>query len=242
MALVDVILKRLQQYAVFVVLIAIAVLHYIYITPWISSHVSPALPALWSWLYFAAVVSFVRAAYTDPGSLKLDAEYIYESIIGPNVKHLNEKTAECFLNVKSSASFSSEGELVIIPLRYCWTCKFWKPPRTHHCGRCNKCIDHLDHHCKWLNNCVGSRNYRYFFAFVSLASILGLFLAGQAICILKINARDHAIGLTDSIREKSAVFALLVIGLAASIYPLALTVYHIYLMSRAQSTLEFYYV
>lgn len=45
-------------------------------------------------------------------------------------------------------------------MTYCRTCRIFRPVRAHHCGVCNKCIDHMDHHCPWMNNCVGKDNYR----------------------------------------------------------------------------------
>lgn len=47
----------------------------------------------------------------------------------------------------------------------CKKCISPKPPRTHHCTICGKCILKMDHHCPWLNNCVGHHNHRYFFLF-----------------------------------------------------------------------------
>ncbi|KAL4231827.1 Palmitoyltransferase zdhhc16 [Mactra antiquata] len=47
----------------------------------------------------------------------------------------------------------------------CKKCISPKPPRTHHCTICGKCILKMDHHCPWLNNCVGHNNHRYFFLF-----------------------------------------------------------------------------
>ncbi|KAJ2879557.1 Palmitoyltransferase, partial [Coemansia aciculifera] len=42
--------------------------------------------------------------------------------------------------------------------RFCRTCKGFKPPRTHHCSDCDKCVLKMDHHCPWTNNCVGFNN------------------------------------------------------------------------------------
>ncbi|XP_018020920.1 palmitoyltransferase ZDHHC16B isoform X2 [Hyalella azteca] len=48
----------------------------------------------------------------------------------------------------------------------CKKCIAPKPPRTHHCSVCNKCVLKMDHHCPWINNCVGHFNHRYFFLYM----------------------------------------------------------------------------
>lgn len=46
---------------------------------------------------------------------------------------------------------------------FCEKCQILRPPRTHHCSSCNRCILQMDHHCPWVNNCIGYANYRSFF-------------------------------------------------------------------------------
>jgi palmitoyltransferase len=48
----------------------------------------------------------------------------------------------------------------------CKKCLTGKPPRTHHCSVCNKCVLKMDHHCPWFNNCIGHFNHRYFYLFI----------------------------------------------------------------------------
>merc|ERR1719266_2556272 len=45
----------------------------------------------------------------------------------------------------------------------CKKCIHPKPPRTHHCSVCDKCVLKMDHHCPWINGCIGHFNHRYFF-------------------------------------------------------------------------------
>ena len=47
----------------------------------------------------------------------------------------------------------------------CKKCIQPKPPRTHHCSICNRCVLKMDHHCPWMNNCIGFFNHRYFTLF-----------------------------------------------------------------------------
>ena len=56
----------------------------------------------------------------------------------------------------------------------CNKCDSIKPPRTHHCSICNRCIIQMDRillidldHCPWIGNCVGHHNRQYFVNFLT---------------------------------------------------------------------------
>lgn len=34
--------------------------------------------------------------------------------------------------------------------RFCNKCGHYKPPRSHHCRVCKRCVLRMDHHCEWL--------------------------------------------------------------------------------------------
>lgn len=96
--------------------------------------------------------------------------------------------------------------------RFCKKCNAHKPPRTHHCRRCGRCILRFDHHCVWINGCVGHGNYRAFLCmcmYLTMAAVhaLGLFLALDARLI------QAALGLD----EESRAIAALGDGLESSI-------------------------
>ncbi|KAG5670020.1 hypothetical protein PVAND_000307 [Polypedilum vanderplanki] len=55
----------------------------------------------------------------------------------------------------------------------CKKCLVPKPPRTHHCSICNRCILKFDHHCAFLNQCIGFYNHRYFFLYM-VYTVLGV--------------------------------------------------------------------
>jgi hypothetical protein len=49
----------------------------------------------------------------------------------------------------------------------CGQCQTFKPPGSHHCRICNRCISRMDHHCPWMNNCVGAGISSILFCFWS---------------------------------------------------------------------------
>jgi hypothetical protein len=51
-------------------------------------------------------------------------------------------------------------------LSMCSQCQTFKPPHSHHCRICNRCISRMDHHCPWMNNCVGGGNMKHFLLFL----------------------------------------------------------------------------
>jgi len=63
----------------------------------------------------------------------------------------------------------------------CGQCQTFKPPASHHCRICNRCVSRMDHHCPWMNNCVGAGNLKHFFLFLAytwLCSAYSLCLFG----------------------------------------------------------------
>ncbi|KNC98384.1 uncharacterized protein SPPG_09345 [Spizellomyces punctatus DAOM BR117] len=89
-----------------------------------------------------------------------------------------------------ATSLTNGGETITGLPRYCRICNGFKPPRTHHCKRCGRCILRMDHHCQWLNNCIGHHNHGHFIRFL----IFTVLSCGM--CMVMIFAR-----LLDLVRE-----------------------------------------
>ncbi|XP_017771905.1 PREDICTED: probable palmitoyltransferase ZDHHC16 isoform X2 [Nicrophorus vespilloides] len=81
-----------------------------------------------------------------------------------------------YMAVITYPGYPPQGELIYEAVSICKKCIAPKPPRTHHCSVCNKCILKMDHHCPWLNNCVGYNNHRYFFMYMAYMVVGVLFL------------------------------------------------------------------
>lgn len=108
-----------------------------------------------------AILSHIMAVCADPGSL--------DTYMCPF-----EGLPEATLREKAKTMKAEDMELVYGSK--CDKCNGrWKPPRAHHCNRCDKCIFRMDHHCSWIGNCIGQANQKYFILFLAY-TILGCLL------------------------------------------------------------------
>ena len=126
-----------------------------------------------------------------------------------------------------------------VPSKYCKTCNLWRPPRAHHCRVCDNCVETQDHHCVWVNNCVGRRNYRYFFTFVTSATLLSVYLIGASLGQLTVYKNKEDVSFGKAVSHFRVPFAMVIYGFLAFLYPAALMTYHVYLMARGETTREF---
>jgi DHHC palmitoyltransferase len=90
------------------------------------------IPNMGSYLYTIlaclAVACHVKTSWTDPGSVPASAV--------PTQDHRRRSNHT--------------------KLSMCTQCQSYKPPLSHHCRICNRCISRMDHHCPWMNNCTYS--------------------------------------------------------------------------------------
>ncbi|KIJ35795.1 hypothetical protein M422DRAFT_48774 [Sphaerobolus stellatus SS14] len=137
----------------------------------------------------------------------------------------------------------------VVRVKYCVTCKTYRPPRAIHCKACDNCVDACDHHCQWVNNCVGRRNYTSFIAFIVIAYyLLNDYLCSQNITLvlvivtsalhIAILARRQDTSFARALNEAagSAVVFCLSLGVLGPLG--ALMGYHFRLMFYNLTTIE----
>jgi palmitoyltransferase ZDHHC9/14/18 len=174
---------------------------------------------------------------TDPGILPRNLHEFPPTNPNEDPLRLGPPTASWTL--VGGAKGPGTNDAMEVPVKFCKTCNIWRPPRTHHCRACDNCVETQDHHCMWLNNCVGRRNYRYFFAFVTSASVLGFLLFGFSLWHLLEYASQMDVSFGTAIDRNRVVIVMLGYGVVAAGYPLALMGYHLWLMARAETTREY---
>jgi len=119
-------------------------------------------------------------------------------------------------------------------VRFCTKCQNNKPPRSHHCSICNKCVLRMDHHCPWINNCVGFYNYKFFFLFL----IYTVITSSNSLLVLL--GRGFASDLPVMMSDAVFMWTLGIILVAALILVSCLLSYHVNLIAKNYTTIEYH--
>lgn len=103
-----------------------------------------------------------------------------------------------FFNPKANSYTSVQNNY----LNFCPMCATYKPPRAHHCSRCNFCVLKYDHHCPWLGQCVGFFNYKNYllvllYTWILTAWVLTLLVVALTVYVLDVRG-DLAIAAVPS--------------------------------------------
>ncbi|ORX66953.1 zf-DHHC-domain-containing protein [Linderina pennispora] len=126
--------------------------------------------------------------------------------------------------------------------RYCRICKGYKPPRTHHCSDCDRCVLKMDHHCPWTNNCVGFYNQPHFLRFVYTVDVT----CAMALAIHTLRMYElvlDSMNGTYYVRQPTQTeVAFLIINMTLLFFVLLfvgiLSGYHLYLVGGNTTTIE----
>ncbi|XP_053190159.1 palmitoyltransferase ZDHHC18-B [Scomber japonicus] len=206
-------------------------LFFIFDCPFLVKHLTSCIPVIGGVLFIFVVITLLQTSFTDPGILPRatpdEAADIEKQIdnTGSTSYRPPPRTKEVLINQQ------------VVKLKYCFTCKMFRPPRTSHCSLCDNCVERFDHHCPWVGNCVGKRNYRFFYTFIVSLSFLTAFIFGCVTTHLALRAQGGK-GLVFALQESPGSAVELVICFFSVWSILGLSGFHTYLVASNLTTNE----
>ncbi|XP_075802110.1 palmitoyltransferase ZDHHC18 isoform X2 [Microtus pennsylvanicus] len=198
--------------------------------PYLARRLTLAVPIIAAILFFFVMSCLLQTSFTDPGILPratvCEAAALEKQIdnTGSSTYRPPPRTREVMIN----------GQMV--KLKYCFTCKMFRPPRTSHCSVCDNCVERFDHHCPWVGNCVGRRNYRFFYAFILSLSFLTAFIFACVVTHLTLRSQESS--FLSTLKETPGSVLELVICFFSIWSILGLSGFHTYLVASNLTTNE----
>lgn len=196
-------------------LVGATTLFFCFTCPWLSESLSSVIPIYIAVIFLFTLANFCMATFMDPG-------------VFPRAEEDEDKEDDFRAPLYKTVEIKG----IQVRMKWCSTCRFYRPPRCSHCSVCDNCVEDFDHHCPWVNNCIGRRNYRYFFLFLlSLTThIMNVFGFGLVYVL-------HHRQQLDTPHSAVTMAVMCVAGLF--FVPVAgLTGFHIVLVARGRTTNE----
>uniref|UniRef100_A0A8C5LMQ3 Palmitoyltransferase n=1 Tax=Jaculus jaculus TaxID=51337 RepID=A0A8C5LMQ3_JACJA len=203
---------------------------------YLAVQLSPAIPVFAAMLFLFSMATLLRTSFSDPGviprALPDEAAFIEMEIEATNgAVPQGQRPPPRIKNFQINNQ--------IVKLKYCYTCKIFRPPRASHCSICDNCVERFDHHCPWVGNCVGKRNYRYFYLFILSLSLLTIYVF--AFNIVYVALKSLKIGFLETLKETPGTYPPLAVFLICFFTlwsVVGLTGFHTFLVALNQTTNE----
>ncbi|XP_063164247.1 palmitoyltransferase ZDHHC14 isoform X2 [Candoia aspera] len=220
-------------YLTLVLILVTSGLFFAFDCPYLSEQITPAIPAVGAILFFFVMGTLLRTSFSDPGVLPR-ATPDEAADLERQIDIANGSSAGGYRPPPRTKEIVINGQTV--KLKYCFTCKIFRPPRASHCSLCDNCVERFDHHCPWVGNCVGKRNYRFFYMFILSLSFLTVFIF--AFVITHIIHRTQKTGFLAALKDSPASVLEAVVCFFSVWSIVGLSGFHTYLISSNQTTNE----
>ncbi|CAC5393216.1 ZDHHC9_14_18 [Mytilus coruscus] len=201
--------------------------------PYLAVHVTAAIPVVGGALFIFVMATLFRTSFSDPGVIPRaspdEAADIEKKIEVPNTT-----SPGTYRPPPRTKEVIIKGQ--VVKLKYCFTCKIFRPPRASHCSFCDNCVERFDHHCPWVGNCVGRRNYRYFYLFILSLSVLCIYIFACVLTHLILRSKDD--NFLHAMRDSPASVIEAIVCFFSVWSVIGLAGFHTYLVGSDQTTNE----
>mmetsp|Transcript_553 Transcript_553/g.1336 ORF Transcript_553/g.1336 Transcript_553/m.1336 type:complete len:328 (+) Transcript_553:31-1014(+) len=175
-------------------------------------------------LMVLTVSSYLQTWLTDPGSVP--DRWVPEEILGD---HGQIDEAARRAAIESGA------------VRFCKKCQMYRPPRSHHCASCKKCVLRMDHHCPWVQNCVGAGNTKFFILFLFYATISCVYYSAMVFFfLLSFFKGKTALSVKELGAWLGIILATVIIVFCLSLMVAGLCGWNLWLLAKNETSLENY--
>jgi hypothetical protein len=196
---------------VIIVLLTIGSLYYCYVSGFLlvlPIEITIAPTILFHFTLFLLLWSYIICITTDPGTIPDSFQFTQSESLDPDS--------------------INQDDIKAAKMTTCEKCQLKRPPRTHHCSQCDRCILRMDHHCPWVGNCVGFKNHRFFIQFLVYAACSNINLGFSCLAGIKeLNWKNNV-----------TVFIGCIVGFSLAVSIGSLAIFHIYLATSNKTTLE----
>ncbi|KAK1793191.1 hypothetical protein P4O66_011586 [Electrophorus voltai] len=186
-------------YLTLVLIVLTSGLFFLFDCPFLALTLTPAIPVIGGVLFFFVLGTLLRTSFSDPGVLPR-ATPEEAADLERQIDIANGTSSTGYRPPPRTKEVTINGQTV--KLKYCFTCKIFRPPRASHCSLCDNCVERFDHHCPWVGNCVGKRNYRFFYMFILSLSFLTIFIF--AFVITHVIMQSHKKGFLSALKDSPA--------------------------------------
>ncbi|XP_047005235.1 palmitoyltransferase app-like isoform X1 [Schistocerca americana] len=221
-------------YITLILIVGTSALFFAFDCPYLATNLTPVIPIIGGILFIFVMSALLRTSFSDPGVIPRatpdEAAYTEKQIEVPN-----SANSPTYRPPPRTKEVLVRGQTV--KLKYCFTCKIFRPPRASHCSLCDNCVDRFDHHCPWVGNCVGKRNYRYFYMFIVSLAFLCVFIFACAITHLILLTKDDRPFL-DAVKDSPASVIVSLVCFFSVWSVIGLAGFHTYLATSNQTTNE----
>ncbi|KAI4582571.1 hypothetical protein MJG53_009122 [Ovis ammon polii x Ovis aries] len=110
--------------------------------PYLAVKITPAIPVVGGILFFFVMGTLLRTSFSDPGVLPRatpDEAADLERQIGNPEDIANGTSSGGYRPPPRTKEVIINGQTV--KLKYCFTCKIFRPPRASHCSLCDNCVE-----------------------------------------------------------------------------------------------------